>query len=196
MNEKKFDPKKLQKLNNPQRLMDIPPDYVWQKVNRKKPGVLVDIGAGTAFFSVALLQQSPTSTIYACDSSEVMINWVKEHISPKYPNIIPIKSEENYVPLDDGSADLVFMINLHHELDNPTLMVEETRRILKPDGKILVIDWKKKDMPEGPPVKIRCSPEHVKDQLVNAGFIQVDIFNELQKHFLVVGKKDDRQPTA
>ncbi len=190
MNENKFDPKKLQKLNNPQRLIDIPPDYVWEKLNIEKPGVFVDIGAGTAFFSVAFLQKSTTSTIYACDSSEVMINWVKENISPKYPNIIPLKTEENSVALDNGTVDLVFMINLHHELDNPSLMIEESKRILKPEGKIFVVDWKKKDMPEGPPAKIRCVPEQVKEQLVNAGFKQVDVFNELQKHFLVVGKKD------
>lgn len=190
MDGKKFDPKNLQKLNNPQRLIDIPPDYVWEKLNIEKPGVFVDIGAGTAFFSVAFLQRSKTSTIYACDASEVMIRWVKENVSPKYPNIIPIKTEEHHVPLDDGIADLVFMINLHHELDNPSLTVEESNRILKPDGKIFVVDWKKQDMPEGPPAKIRFLPEQVKEQLVNTGFKQVAIYDELQKHFLVVGKKD------
>jgi len=187
MDEKKFDLKKLQKLNNPQRLIDIPPDYVWGKLNIEEPGVFVDIGTGTAFFSVAFLQKSKSSTIYACDSSEVMINWVKENIFPEYPNIIPVKTEEYSVPLDDGVADLVFMINLHHELDNPTLTLEECNRILKPDGKIFVVDWKKQDMPEGPPAKIRFLPEQVKEQLVNTGFKQVEIYNELQNHFLVVG---------
>jgi len=190
MNEKKFDPKKLKKLNDPQRLTDIPPDYIWEKLHIEKPGVFVEIGAGTAFFSVAFLQKYEPSTLYACDLSEVMINWIKENVSPKYPDIIPIKTGEHNVPLDDGIADLVFMINLHHELENPFLSVEEAYRILKPDGKIFVVDWKKKDMPEGPPTEIRCLPEQVKEQLVDAGFEQVDIYNELQKHFLVVGKKD------
>ena len=45
-------------------------------------------------------------------------------------------------------------------------------------------------MPEGPPAEIRFLPEQVKEQLVNTGFKQVDIYDELQKHFLVVGKKD------
>jgi ubiquinone/menaquinone biosynthesis C-methylase UbiE len=190
MNDKKFDPKKLQKLNNPQRLLDIPPDYVWGKLHIEKPGVFVEIGAGTAFFSVAFLQKSIDSTIYACDLSEVMITWMNENISPRYPNIIPVKAEEYTVPLADGIADLVFMINLHHELDNPSLTVEESNRILKPDGKIFVVDWKKEDMPEGPPAKIRFLPEQIKEQLLNAGFKQVNIYNELPKHFLVVGEKD------
>lgn len=189
MDGKKFDTKKLKKLNNPQRLVDIPPDYIWEKLDIKKPGVFVDIGAGTAFFSVAFLQKSKLSTIYACDTSEVMSNWVKANISPEYPNIIPVKTKEHSVPLEDGIADLVFMINLHHELDNPSLTVGESNRILKPDGKILIVDWKKQDMQEGPPARIRFLPDQVKEQLVDTGFKQVDIYNELQKHFFVVGKK-------
>jgi len=92
MNEKKFDPKKLEKLNNRNRLKDIPPDYVWDKLNIKETEVLVEIGAGTAFFSVAFFQHAKPWKIYACDVSEVMINWVKENIVPKFPNIIPVKT--------------------------------------------------------------------------------------------------------
>ncbi len=190
MNDKKFDPKKLQKLNNPQRLIDIPPDFVWEKLNIEKPGVLVEIGAGTAFFSIAFLQKCKTSTLYACDLSEVMIEWMDENVSPQFPNIIPVKTEEHTVPLDDGIADLVFMISLHHELDSPPLTLIEANRILKPNGKIFIVDWKKEDMAEGPPIQIRCLPEQIKEQLVNAGFKQVAIYNEMQKHFLVVGEKD------
>jgi len=190
MSEKKFDPKKLEKLNNPKRLKDIPPDYVWDKLSMEKANVLVEIGAGTAFFSIAFLQYTKHSKIYACDVSEVMINWVKENVVQKFPNITPVKTEEHSIPLDDGIAELVFMINLHHELDNPTLTIKEAYRILKPSGNIFIIDWKKKNMAEGPPTQIRCLPEQVKEQLVNSGFIHVNIFSELPKHFLLVGKKD------
>ena len=189
MEEKKFDPKKLQKLNNPQRLKDIPPDYVWDKLNIEKADVLVEIGAGTAFFCIAFLQHAKPSKVYACDISEVMTNWVKENVVPKFPEITSVKTEEYSIPLDDEIADVVFMINLHHELDNPSLTIEEAYRILKPNGNIFVVDWKKKDMEDGPPVQIRCVPERVKEQLVISGFKEVNVFNELPKHFLLVGEK-------
>ncbi len=190
MNEKKFDPKKLHKLNNPQRLEDIPPDYVWDKLSIEKTDVLVEIGAGTAFFSIAFLQHAKPSKIYACDVSEIMIDWIEANVVPKHPNIIPVKTEEDSIPLDDEIADLVFMINLHHEIDNPTLILEESYRILKPRGNIFIVDWKKKDMDEGPPMQIRCLPEQVNKQMVNSGFKHVKIINKLPKHFLVVGKKE------
>ena len=156
MDKKKFDPKKLEKLNNPKRLKDIPPDYVLDKLSMEKANIVVEIGAGTAFFSIAFLQYVNPSKIYACDVSEVMINWIKENVVQNFPNITPVKTEENSIPLDDGIADLVFMINLHHELDNPTLIVKEAYRILKSSGKIFIVDWEKKNMAEGPPARIRC----------------------------------------
>jgi len=42
MNDKKFDPKKLEKLNSPQRLVDIPPQFVWDKLGMEKAEVLVE----------------------------------------------------------------------------------------------------------------------------------------------------------
>ena len=192
MSENKFDPKKLEKLNNPQRLKDIPPDYVWDKLSMEKTEILVEIGAGTAFFSIAFIQHAKHSKIYACDVSDVMIKWLNENVVQKFPNIIPVKTEEHSISLGDEIADLVFMISLHHELDNPTQTVKEAYRILRPGGKIFIIDWEKKDMAEGPPMQIRCLPEQVKEQLVNSGFIHVNIFSELPKHFLLVGEKDHK----
>jgi len=189
MTEKKFDPKKLQKLNDPQRLNDIPPDYILGKLDTEKPEVLVEIGAGTAFFCIAFLQRLKPSAIYACDVSEIMVNWMDENVTPAHPEIVALKTEEHSVPLGDGIADLVFMINLHHELENPFLTVEEARRLLKPGGEIFIVDWKKKEMPDGPPVEIRCLPDEVRDQLVASGYTGVAVFDDLPKHFLVVGKK-------
>lgn len=189
MNDKKFDPKKLQKLNDPRRLTDIPPEYIRRRLTLKEPSVLVEIGAGTAFFSIAFLRQFTPSKIYACDISEAMIRWITENVSPEHPDIIPVKTEEHAVPLEDGVADLVFMINLHHELDDPMLTVKEACRLLKPGGEIFIVDWKKEEMPQGPPLAIRVSPDQVRAQLTASGFGHVAFFNEMPKHFLVTGKK-------
>ena len=189
MTEKKFDPKKLHKLNNPDRLLDIPPEYIWDKINIEEPRVLVDIGAGTGFFCVNFLKYIKKGKIFACDISDIMIQWMNDNICPRYPDIVPLKMEENTVPLEDELADLVYMMNLHHELDNPEKILKESFRILKANGKILIVDWKKEDMSEGPPTHIRYSPEQVKDELLNLKFTNVDIFTKMPKHFMVVAEK-------
>jgi ubiquinone/menaquinone biosynthesis C-methylase UbiE len=196
MTEKKFDPKKLQKLNNPQRLVDIPPAFIWDKLDLQQADVLVEIGAGTAFFSLAFLRQADPAKIYACDISETMLNWMAENIAPQYPAIIPVKSAEASIPLADGIADLVFMITLHHELYNPDMILAESYRLLKPGGRIFIVDWKKEEMAEGPPTQIRCLATEVKEQLQRAGFKDIEICSEMPKHFLVIGRRYPLTPVT
>ncbi len=189
MNEKKFDVRKLHKLNDPDRLLDIPPAYIWSQLNISNPDVLADIGAGTGFFSVPFLRLSNGKKLYALDTSETMIEYMKTHVCPQNPGIVPLKMEESRVPLDDNTADLVFMINLHHELDNPPAILAESCRILKNAGQIFIVDWKKEDMDEGPPRHIRWESEQVKEQMKASNFKDIRLFDGLPKHFFLVGEK-------
>jgi len=52
------------------------------------------------------------------------------------------------------------MINLYHELEDPLKMLEESRRLLKKGGKLMIIDWKKGETPEGPPLELRLQKLH------------------------------------
>ncbi|MBW1637105.1 MAG: class I SAM-dependent methyltransferase [Deltaproteobacteria bacterium] len=191
MDEKKFDAKKLHKLNNPDRLLDIDSEYIWGKLGvRGSEGlVLVDIGAGTGFFSIPFLKRSGNGKVFACDISDVMLEWMRQNIQPEYPDIMPLKMEEAVVPLENTVAHVVYMINLHHELEDPLELLMESYRILKNDGAIFVVDWKKEDMDQGPPTHLRLLPQQVKNQMLSAGFEDVHIYDGMEKHFLVVARK-------
>ncbi len=189
MNEKRFDPTKLHKLNNPDRLLDIPPEYIWNKLNLNKPSVLIDIGAGTGFFSIPFVGYTKNGKVFACDNSEIMIEWMKNNICKERPNIIPLKMEGGAVPLENSVADLVYMIALHHELAEPKKMFKESFRLLKDHGKIFIVDWRKEEMQQGPSRHLRYLPEDVKNQLISVGFKNVDIYNKMPKFFLVVAEK-------
>ena len=149
----------------------------------------MDIGAGTGLFCRAFLTVFNPDTIYACDMSDTMLNWMQGNVVPDHPRIRPVKNLGSSIPLDDGIADTVFMMNLHHELDNPVLMLKEAQRLLKPGGEIAIVDWKRLPTDQGPPLEIRCIPEDVVLQLEEAGFGNVRIFNEMDKHFLIIGLK-------
>ncbi len=189
MDEKKFEPKKLQKLNDPKRLLTIPPAYLCNKLANKQPKTLVEIGAGTALFSLALQQQLKASTVFACDILETMTHWVAENISPEHSAIIPVLSEEHQIPLKEEIADVVFMINLYHELDSPSQSLAEAYRLLRPQGELMIVDWKREEMQDGPPQSIRYEPERVTEQMSESGFSELKIDTHLSKHFIVIGQK-------
>ena len=111
MAHKRFDPKKLALLNDPERLLDIPPALLWERLALENPRVLVEIGAGTGFFAAQFARYVAKGKLYAFDVSPVMVAWMEAHVCPRYPQIVALPMEEEVVSLADGLADLVYMIN-------------------------------------------------------------------------------------
>lgn len=183
----KFDTRELVKLNNPERFKLLDPNVIWNTLNLQNPKVLVDIGAGTGFFATAFLEKLVNGKIYACDTSEVMIEWMQNNINNI--NIIPLKCSECSVELPDGIADLVYMINVHHELLEPQKMIKESCRLLEQKGKIAIIDWKDEKMEQGPPLDIRISENTIIEQLGTAGFKNIISHQLLPLHSFITGQK-------
>jgi ubiquinone/menaquinone biosynthesis C-methylase UbiE len=188
--EKKFDPAKLHKLNDPKRLEYLNPELIWETLALFDPHVLIDIGAGTAFFATLFAGKMAGGRVYACDISDVMIAWMKENLLPGTGDaVIPVKMEEGSVPLPDGIADLVYMINLHHELEEPEKVISESHRLLKKGGILAIIDWKREETPEGPPLSIRISEEDIRRQVAAGGFSNIAAHRVLRFHSFITGEK-------
>lgn len=183
----KFDPKKLAKLNDPERFKILNPEIIWDALNLQNPKTLIDIGAGTGFFANAFLERLGNGKIYACDASEVMIEWMQNNINNI--NLVPLKCSEGAVDLPDGIADLVYMINVHHELLEPQKMIEESYRLLKQECKIAIIDWKDEKTEQGPPLDIRVSGNTIIKQLDKAGFKNIISHKLLPLHSFITGQK-------
>jgi ubiquinone/menaquinone biosynthesis C-methylase UbiE len=188
--EKKFDPAKLHKLNDPMRLEYLNPGLIWETLALSNPHVLVDIGAGTGFFAALFAKKTAGGRVYACDISDIMIAWMKENLLPGTGDaVIPVKMEESRVPLPDGIADLVYMINLHHELEEPEKVISEAYRVLKRGGILAIIDWKREETPQGPPLSIRVSEEDIRRQVAAGGFSNIAVHRGLRFHSFVTGVK-------
>ncbi len=184
-----FNPKKLELLNNPDRYKKLPPEIIIQNAELKNPSTIIDLGAGTGFYSIPFAKKFTACKVYACDISDVMTNWVKLNVVTKYNNIVAMQIDDNKIPLADGIADFVFMINLHHELSNPIQTLQECYRLINKNGKIAICDWKKKKSKQGPPLEIRCKPDEIAVQLNKVGFIVESINNNLTNNFLIIAKK-------
>ena len=187
---RKFDPKKLAKLNDPKRLEYLNPDLIWEKAGLKNPSVLIDIGAGTGFFALLFSKKMKRGKLYACDISDEMLSWMKSNLPLESKGrVIPVKMEEGSVALPDDMADLVYMIDLHHELEQPQKVLREALRLLRRGGKLLIVDWKKEQTPEGPPLKIRVTEEAIQSQMLKAGFRDIIKYAVLPYHHFLVGEK-------
>lgn len=186
----KFDPKKLEKLNDPRRFDTLKPDIMWSALGGPQPRTVVDIGAGTGLFAAKWVELAPVATVYAADTEPAMLDWMRENRPQvRQGAIVPVSSSEMHVPLDDGIADLVTMVNLHHELAHPDAMYREAERLLACSGQILVVDWAPVDSPKGPPEAVRATAEQAVSFLREAGFSDVRPHSGLPYHWIITAVK-------
>ncbi len=199
--DKKFPPEKLARLNDPNRLVYLPPDLIWRTLDPGAAHTAVEIGAGTGFFASRFAGRLKGGKLYACDILDVMIEWMRENLGALSDMVVPLKMEESSVPLPDGIADLVYMLELHHELEEPAKVIGEARRLLAEGGKLMIIDWKKEvETPTGPPLSIRVNAKDIVAQVEKGGFSSVKSHDVLPYHNFVVGEKGQqargmRKPT-
>lgn len=188
MTAHRFDPAKLDRLNDVGRLIDLVPDAMWRAFGTPDARTVVEIGAGTGMFAREFAGRMTAGTLYAVDSEPAMLAWMGEHLSgDDAVEIVVTDADANDVPLPDGLADLVYSVNLHHELDDPNRMIAEAKRLLRPGGTLAIVDWKRESTPKGPPLDHRISAADISRQLGDAGFIDVATHEVLPYHSVVTG---------
>jgi ArsR family transcriptional regulator len=103
------------------------------------PLVIADLGAGEGTFALLLAQRA--SKVIAVDTSVKMIEVAREEaLRHGVKNVEYRLGDMEEVPIDDGSVDLVFFSqSLHHAL-HPDRALAEAGRILRPGGRIVILD--------------------------------------------------------
>lgn len=191
MEDKKFNPEHRKRLNDPARLEKLDPEKIHHFIETATLKQVVDVGAGTAFITSALSGYMPEARIDAFDIEPLMVEEMRSGL-PSDSRIIPHLMEDNVLPLPDDYADLVMMINLYHELKKPFLMLREIKRVLKPGGKVLIIDWARRtDVSEaGPPMEHRVHEGTITSQLIGADFFNIKTSEEFPDHLAVIARKE------
>ena len=103
------------------------------------PMVIADLGAGEGTFSQLLARRS--KKVIAVDNSEKMVEYGRE-LARKHgvKNLEYRKGDLEEVPIKDASVDLAFFSQALHHAQHPERAVAEAWRILKPGGRIVVLD--------------------------------------------------------
>lgn len=190
MPNEKFDVAKLERLNDERRFEYLTPEILWAAARTPKARSIVDVGAGTGLFARKFAQFAPHADVYAVDMHPAMVRWMFEHMPPALNDRLhPLLSSEDAVPLPTGEADLVVMINVHHELSEPRANYREAMRLLRIGGTLLVADWKPGDATHGPPQHVRASAEQIAEVVAAVGFADVCLHVGLPHHTLLTASK-------
>jgi ubiquinone/menaquinone biosynthesis C-methylase UbiE len=149
-----------------------------------KKQVIVDLGCGPGFYAMKLKQFA--SMLYCLDSSKAMLSLARKRVHGK--TVTFLEESASDISLQDSSVDIVFMANSFHDMERDKASREITR-ILRPGGKIIIVDWKKGsgqngEGRHGPPDSLRMSKANYLEWF--PGFKVVKRFDAGKDHFGIV----------
>jgi ubiquinone/menaquinone biosynthesis C-methylase UbiE len=75
-----------------------------------------------------------------------------------------------------------------HDFRDPAKVLQNARQMLKPTGTLVNLDWKKKLIPIGPPMRIKFSEEQASNLIEQAGFT-IESVKDLGSNFYIVVAK-------
>lgn len=149
----KFDPQNASRLENPERLVELPPANLIRLLELSGAETVVDFGAGTGMYSVPVADALPSGVLLAVDEHAELLARLRDKLAAAPPagRVELVQTADNRVPVGDGGADRIFMVNvLHHIHDEPEALAE-LMRILAQGGLLVVVDFARMDRPVGPP---------------------------------------------
>jgi len=159
-------------LEDPARAAYQKPDQVIDALELRAGETIADIGAGSGYFSFRLAKGLGTSgRVYAVDVSPDMILYVNRAIRDSgVDNVVSVLAPPDDPLLRDASVDRFFVCDTWHHVDAREHYLELFKRMLKPGGQVVMIDFQKRDMPVGPPVSMKIAREDLVQQMDAAGF--------------------------
>lgn len=161
------------------KVFEAPERLDWQMPERVvaalrlKPGQSVaDLGAGTGYFTVPLARAvGANGTVYAVEIEPNLVAHLRQRADDEnMPQVVPVLASHDTPRLPRGGVDLILVVDTFHHLDHRAEYLPKLAAALTPRGRLVVIDWKKEPLPEGPPLDHKLASDEVIAEVTAAGF--------------------------
>lgn len=173
MHERHGDPAAyIASLEDPARDAYQKPDEVMKALALRPGEVVADVGSGPGYFTLRFARAvGETGRVYAVDVSPDMIRALEHRLRDAgIRNVVPVLSEPDDPLLPDASVDRFVIVDTWHHIEDRPAYLALLKRMLKPGGEVVHIDFQKRDLPLGPPLEMKISREELVQQMEAAGF--------------------------
>ena len=178
-------------LTRPERDAEEQPDRVVRELKIAPGSTVADLGAGVGYFTWRLARAvGPEGKVIAVDIQPGMIERLRENLADRgITNVEPVLGSEEDPKLPPNSVDLVLLVDVYHELQQPELTMAHVRQALKPDGRLVLIEYRKEDpdIPIHPLHKMTVG--EVRQEIEPIGFRFHELLDFLPTQHIVIFKK-------
>ncbi|MFZ4578800.1 MAG: class I SAM-dependent methyltransferase [Myxococcota bacterium] len=146
------------------------PDELIRSLALKGTEVVADVGSGSGYFAFRFAQALPKGKVVAIDVDPEMVRHVHHKVMTQGLQGI----ESVLAPTDDpkvpGDADLVFVCDVLHHVEQRNAWVGKLFAEMKPGARLVIVEFKEGELPQGPPAAMKLARAHVKALVTAAGF--------------------------
>jgi ubiquinone/menaquinone biosynthesis C-methylase UbiE len=144
-------------LERPEREQEEAPSRAIAALNIRPGQVIADIGAGSGYYTLRLADAvGARGRVYATDIQPEMLALIKRKIDAGLPgkNVELILGTETDTGLPAAAIDMALMVDVYHELAQPQTFLRSVKSALRPDGRLVLIEFRKED------ASVPIRPEH------------------------------------
>ena len=183
-----FDPHNFRRLDNPERRRLLPAVKILREYGLRPGQTFVDIGAGLGFFTLpAKSIVGRHGVVVGVERSCEMLKMLGNRAAQKRKNVEILEGSATATGLPNHIADMVLMAFVLHEVEDRAAVLPEVRRVLKPSGRLVMIEWKKNRPEKGPAVADRIAMQETVRLIKAAGFRHVAAKGYNAYHYIVRG---------
>jgi precorrin-6B methylase 2 len=178
-------------LDRPERQNEERPTMVIDALGLRGGEVVADLGAGSGYFSFRIAPKvGNAGKVLAVDVQDEMLETIRTRmVAQKVTNVEAVKAGETDPHLPANSVDIVLMVDVYHELSYPFEVMTKVREALKPDGRVVFVEYRKED--PGVPIKQvhKMSVEQLEKEMQVIGLAHVQTLETLPSQHIVIFKK-------
>lgn len=177
-------------LERPEREREEAPTKAIEALDLKPGMVVADIGAGSGYYASRMARKvGPTGKVFATDIQPGMIELLNRRISMEgLTNITTVLGGMDDPKLPAKSIDLAIMVDVYHELQQPQLFLQRLKETFKPDGRLVLVEFRKED-PKVPILEVhKMSVAEVKQELEAEGYVLDRVIDVLPWQHIIVLK--------
>ncbi len=175
------------------------PKVVIDKMGDLTDKVVADIGAGPyGYFTIYIAENSDVQRIMAIDIDKEALQFIenqkityRQPIRNRIETRLALREDPN---LKDEEADIVLIVDTYMYFEDPIAYLKNLKKGLKGDGKLIIIEFKKRNTPEGPPLSFRTAIGKLEQDLEKAGYINIDSDDQtLEYQYIVIAQPGPKE---